>query len=345
MKSNFSGMHIGVNALFLIPGEVGGSETYLCKTLEAICRRFSAIKMTVFTNIENHSMLFSLLSRYPNASMSLLNFKAGNRFFRILREQTELPVRARKAGIDVLWSPGYTAPVLAPCPQVLSILDMQYRRYPEDLTRIARTVTDLLIKCAERCVQQFITISQFSKSEIIHFTTIPQDKIHVTPLATENENNSQKTKAELFGDTSKWMKSSKPYILAVANSYPHKNLHTLVESFSQLENRIPHRLVIVGKPRLGERHLIESLSRISNPERVIRIHGVPRSDLFSLYRCADLFVLPSLYEGFGLPILEAMMCEIPVITTKMGAIPEVGGTTLFTWMNLRRMLLRKKFSK
>jgi len=256
---------------------------------------------------------------------SRLNFHATNRYVRIFCEQMELPLKARKVGVHVLWNPGYTAPIFTPCPQVLSILDMQYRRHPEDLTPIARIATDLLIKRTQQKVRQFITISRFSKSEIIHFTSIPHDKIHVTPLAVEDVDQNNKTRVELLELVSKWLEPDVPYLLTIANSYPHKNIHTLVEAFERIEKQIPHRLVIVGKPRLGEGRLIESLSKISDPKRVVRIYGLSRPALFSLYRCAALFVFPSLYEGFGLPILEAMISETPVVTTKMASIPEVGG--------------------
>lgn len=318
MESRFSKnrLHIGVNTLFLIPGEVGGTETYLCKTLDAVCRIFPTIRLTLFTNIENHPVLCSMLSRYPQVGFSKLNFQAANRPIRIVREQTELPCKARKAGIDVMWNPGCTAPFMCHSPQVVTIHDMQYKMHPEDLSWSARLVTDLLIKAAAKRAHKFITISNFSKTEIIRFTSIPEEQLYVTPLAADDIGCDGK-KLDILQDT--------PYILTVANSYPHKNLHTLVDAFSRIEDKIPHRLVIVGKPRRGEKKLIESISRISDPNRVLRIQGLSHAELLSLYQSADLFVFPSLYEGFGLPVLEAMMAEVPVVTTRMASIPEVGG--------------------
>ena len=325
MNAERPSIHIGVNTLFLIPGEVGGSETYLCKTLDAIGRNHHYVKLTLFTNLENHSLLNSLFSRYTQVKFSILRFKATNRYNRILREQFELPFKVKQADVDVLWSPGYTAPAVVHCPQVVTIHDMQYKRHPEDLTWIARMTTDFLIKGAAKRAQQFITISRFSRAEIARFTAIPEYKIHVIPHAADDIHLKRKSRAELLEPLSKWMAPHETFILTVANSYPHKNLHTLVDAFARIENRTPHRLVIVGKPRLGEGRLIESISRISNPDRVIRIFGLSREELFTLYQCSDLFVFPSLYEGFGLPVLEAMMCKVPVVTTTKASIPEVGG--------------------
>jgi glycosyltransferase involved in cell wall biosynthesis len=325
MNAEQPSIHIGVNTLFLIPGEVGGTETYLCKTLDAICRQFPATRVTVFTNRENHLSLSSLLSKYSQTTVSRLNFYATNRYARILREQFELPAKARKVGIDVLWNPGYTAPIFLGCPQVVTIHDMQYKIHPEDLTWIARMTTDSLIKGAAKRAQQFITVSRFSKAEIIRFTSIPEDKIHVTPLAAEEIRFENKTRAELLKPVSKWVLPQESFILTVANSYPHKNLHTLIDAFGKIVNQIPHRLVIVGKPRRGERLVTKSLANLSEPGRVIRISDINREELIALYQGADLFVFPSLYEGFGLPVLEAMMCNVPVVTTTKASIPEVGG--------------------
>ena len=325
MNTERPSIHIGVNALFLIPGEVGGSETYLCKTLDAIGRNHHDVKITLFTNLENHSLLNSLFSRYTQINFYRLNFNASNRFVRILREQFELPFKVKQAGIDVLWSPGYTAPAVVHCPQAVTILDMQYKWYPEDLTWLSRITTDLLLKIAGFRAQRFLTISEFSKSEIIHFVNIPKEKIHVTYLAADDFGQGNLTKVEVSKTVSKWIPNNKKYLLTIANSYPHKNLHSLIDAFGKIINQIPHQLVIVGKPRLGEKLVKKNLANLSEPNRVIRISGLNRKELIALYKGADLFVFPSLYEGFGLPVLEAMMCKVPVVTTTKASIPEVGG--------------------
>lgn len=109
-------MRIGINTLFLIPGEVGGSQTYFCETLRAMIDQFPDDEFTLFTQRENDGFLKETFGEPGRIQYVRLDFAAMNRFVRILREQTELPWRVKKAGVDVLWSPGYTAPILCTVP-------------------------------------------------------------------------------------------------------------------------------------------------------------------------------------------------------------------------------------
>jgi glycosyltransferase involved in cell wall biosynthesis len=309
----------------MIPGEVGGSETYLRQTLRALAAHVPDVSLVLFTNRENEPVLRSDLSDFPQVEFVPLRFRAMNRYARIVREQTDLPWKATRSRVDLLWSPGYTAPLLAPCPQVLSILDMQYRRFPEDLTPLARGVTHVLVAAGARLARRVMTISEFSKQEILRFTRASADRITVTPLAADpsfgrrgSAETAAAARARLLGFTA-------PYALCVAHTYPHKNVHTLVDAFGRIADMHPHHLVLIGKPRLGETAFQEALSALPDASRVHRLPGVVREELIALYQGADVFVFPSLYEGFGLPVVEAMLAGAPVVTTRSGSIPEVAG--------------------
>lgn len=306
-------MRVGVNTLFYLPGEVGGSETYLLEILRQWKRAGVPEEVVLFTQRENHG---KLSAEFAGGGWCCVRspFCAVHRWVRIVREQTELPIRVRRAGVDVLWSPGYTAPVWSGCPQVVSLLDMQYKRFPQDLTWLARWTTHVLVQAAALDRRKaLVTISEFAKEDLLRFTSAKAERISVTPLAADPA-----FRPDEGGE-------APPYLLCVANTYPHKGVDKLIGAFALIEERIPHRLVLVGKARLGEEAVEAALKGLKDPGRFRRVAGCSREDLVRWYQGADVFVFPSLYEGFGLPVLEAMQAGVPVLTTRCGSIPEVGG--------------------
>ena len=318
-------MKVGINTLFLIPGEVGGTETYLRQTLISMAEHFPNVNMVLFTNRENDPVLRGDLGKFGQVSFDLLDFAATNRYTRIIKEQIDLPLRVRRSGVELLWSPGYTASFASPCPQVVTIHDMQYKTHPQDLTFLARLVTDTLVKMASRRCRRIIAVSQFSKDEIVKYTGAGPDKVDVVYEAANPVFGAAIPDEERRKLLATMLPGDKPYLLTVANTYPHKNIHALVRAFGALEKDIPHNLVLVGNPRRGEGEVQAALKAIPDASRVIRLKQLSMQQLAPLYQGCDAFVFPSLYEGFGLPVLEAMMAGVPVVTTRKASIPEVGG--------------------
>ena len=308
-------LRLGVNTLFYLPGEVGGSETYLLETLRALTRRPDRPDLVLFSNAENDGLL---RAEFPDAEVAATGVGATSRVARILAEQIRLPFLARRARVDALWSPGYTAPAFCACPQVVSVLDMQYKRFPQDVSWLAARAMDVLYPSAARRCAAVVAISEFAKAEAVRFLGVPPEKVTVTLLAADPAFGAP------AGVPPPAAAHGAPILLCVAHTYPHKNAGLLVRAFNRIAAEIPHRLVLVGKPRFGEPEVAAAL-KDSPPGRVVRLPGLRRRELIALYRAADWFVFPSLYEGFGLPVLEAMAAGAPVLATREASIPEIGG--------------------
>lgn len=317
MKTADSPLSVGVNTLFYIPNEVGGTETYLRNTLLAIARQEPDVRLMLFTNLENHEVLQADLGAFPQVRFVRLNFGARNRPMRIIREQLELPLKVRASGVDVLWSPGYTAALACGCPQVVTIHDMQYKVFPQDMTLMGRLAMDVLVRSAAWRCRRIIADSRFSKQQIVKFTAAGPEKVDVVYLAASRSFTEPVASRANPGGV--------PYLLCVSALWPHKNIHALVEAFGQLGQTLPHRLVLVGKPGLGEPEVDRAVEALPFPERVVRLRNLAEEELIALFQGCAVFVLPSLYEGFGLPVLEGLAAGVPVVTTRCASIPEVGG--------------------
>lgn len=324
-------MRIGINTLFLVPGDVGGTEVYLRETLKAMAAlRSNGETLVVFTNRENDRLLRADLAAFPQIEFHQIPCRAAARPLRILAEQFLLPFAARTAQADVLWSPGYTAPAVCFSPQAVTVCDLQYKSHPEDMRWMERLALDALVRTACRRCQAVLTISEFSRQEVIRYGFAKADKVHATLLGVSHDfARKQQLEPEETEQILRRLHVRRPFLLCVAHSYPHKNVDKLVAAFALLQGELPHQLVLVGKGRRGEEALNKSLLQIKQPEQALRLSGLTEQELRTLYQTADLFVLPSTYEGFGLPVLEALSAGLTALTVRAASLPEVGGEAAF----------------
>lgn len=306
-------LRLGVNALFYLPGEVGGAETYLLETLRALARRPDAPTLVLFANDENEPCL---RREFPAAEIVSAKIRAVNRIVRVATEQIRLPRLVRRARVDVLWSPGGVVPLRCHCPQVATIHDLQYKRVPADVSWCAARALDVLYPATIRHCAAIAVPSEFARREIVELLGAEAGRILVTGEGVDPAFGRPAAAPTVAGD--------RPYLLCVAHTYPHKNVAWLVRACNRLAAEIPHRLALVGQPQRGEPEVAAALRAVP-PGRVVRFAKLPRNELIALYQAADWFVFPSLYEGFGLPVLEAMCAGAPVLAIRAGAIPEVGG--------------------
>ena len=322
-------MRIGVNALFLIPGKVGGTEVYLRNLLTHLAVIDNKNEYVLFTNKEN-SGTFKI--GQTNFREVLCPIRASFRPARVVWEQLFLPFQVKRYRIDVLHSPGYTAPVMVPCCSVVTIHDMNCFYYPEDFSKLTTFFLKLLVPAAARRSNEIITVSRSSKKDIVQILKIPENKICViyeagsshlsVPIAIKNKLR-EKFK-ERHGIDRK-------FILAVSVSHPHKNLHRLIEAYDILYKRyqIDRQLLIVGTEGRAQSVLVNLTKERSLEKRIIFTGWIPDEDLSLLYSEAELFVFPSLFEGFGIPLLEAMAHVTPVVSSNTTSLPEVVGDAAF----------------
>lgn len=175
-----------------------------------------------------------------------------------------------------------------------------------------------------RRARLFLAISEFTKQEMVKILHIPPEKIEVIPCACSPEMKPITDKRRLFDLCTKYH-LPEYFVLFVGNFNPRKNLEQLIKAFDLAKKQgIPHQLIIAGEQG-WKFNRDAALQGIQHTEDIRFIGYVPDEDMPALYSAADLFVFPSLYEGFGIPVIEAQACGTPVLTSNGSALPEVGG--------------------
>ncbi|MBU2568275.1 MAG: glycosyltransferase family 4 protein, partial [Elusimicrobia bacterium] len=217
----------------------------------------------------------------------------------------------------------YFSPVFKKCPIVSVVYDITTMKY--DGYKEHREIFDLRLKNTIKRSKYLISISEYTKNDLCKYYDVQPDRIVVIPLAADEIFNMIEDKERIIAVLRKY-KIDERYILYVGNLGPHKNLHRLVNVFEKLKrvHGIPHKLVLCGKKYWGQ-EIIETIHRLNLQEEILVLDYIPDEDLPYIYSGAEMFVFISLYEGFGLPVVEAMACGVPVIASNTTSIPEVVG--------------------
>lgn len=251
-----------------------------------------------------------------------------NRIVRVLWEQLVLPLRLITRRIELLHSIHYTTPIVAACKRVVTFHDMTFFLFPDKHTLVKRIFFRLSIPLSAKIATRLIAVSRSTKTDMEKVLNVPENKIDVIhetvdfayrPLHDAKAINRIKWK---YGIQDK-------YILYVGTLEPRKNIGRLIQAYGKLvlENRITQNLVIAGKKGWAYQEIYDVVEKLSPDckKKIIFTGYVQEADLPLLYSGADLFVYPSLYEGFGIPPLEAMACGVPTISSKVSSLPEVVG--------------------
>lgn len=317
-------MRIGINTLFFIPGKVGGSETYIRNLISKLSEIDRGNEYFIFANRENFN---EFKIDKPNFHKVLCPINASFKPGRILWEQFVLPFQAWKHKIDVLFSPGYTTAVFTRCKQIVAIYDLNYYHHHEDFSRLELIFWKILIPLSARAADRIIVLSNNSKRDIENILGVPPDKIIPIYLAANTFSSFTDCTDEKIREIKKKYQIDGEYILSVAAFHPHKNLHRLIEAYKILKDKfgISYKLVLVGMKGRASKSVEDAINSAGLGNDVIFTGWIPKEDLPILYKSADVFVFPSLFEGFGIPPLEAMTCGAPVAVSNTASLPEVVG--------------------
>jgi glycosyltransferase involved in cell wall biosynthesis len=213
---------------------------------------------------------------------------------------------------DLFFSPGYNTPLLCPSPFIFTIHDLSHVYCPENSSPLIQLYYATIMKRACRRAATILTVSEFTRSQIVEWSGVPAEKVINVSCGVD-------AAYQPGGDQ---YAVPHPYLLCVSNRKPHKNEFRIIEAFAKAHLDAQIHLVFTGEPaedlkRWIDRHTLTS--------RVDFLGVVPEEKLPSLYRGARALIFPSLYEGFALPVLEAMACGVPVVTSNVTAMPETAG--------------------
>ena len=315
-------MKIGINALYLLPGRVGGSETYIRNLLKWLPVIDRGNEYVVFINEESRTVFDQ---PGPGVTIVRCPVRASNRPRRILWEQFGLPAQVQRRGIDILLSAGMTAPFRCPATSVLMLFDLQHINQPGNFPWYYLPFLRSIIYGSAKSADGVLTLSHQVKRDIIRSYRLPPERVEVTHLAVDHD------AFTLYGPPDKGTVKARyglpdRYILYAASSLPHKNHERLFQAFRQVRDSMPGlKLVLIGARDKGEGTLLHKIQVMGIGQDVLLLGWLPFEDVPSIYRASEAFIFPTLHEGFGLPVLEAMACGIPVVCSKIEPLLEVAG--------------------
>src|SRR3954467_6653176 len=311
-------LKVGLNLLHLVPGQTGGSEIYAMRLIPALLDE-GGLELVLFASREGAPAIRAELWA-AGVEVVELRVNATSRVRRVLAEQTMLPRAVRRSRVDLLHNVFTTAPALPGVPQVTTILDLIYKRFPEAHAGLLAQGMRMLVPLSAKRSRRIIAISEATKSDVVSFLGVDPSRVDVTYLAPGFSGADPEPEATLrerhsLGDA--------PIVLSVSAHRPHKNLERLIDAIAVIER--PFVLVVPGYETPWESELAAHVRRRGVQERVRLLGWLGDAELEGLYASATCMAFPSLAEGFGLPVLEAMARGLPVACSNNTSLPEVAG--------------------
>ncbi len=313
-------MHVGLNLIFLVPGETGGMEVAARELIpELIAQAPRGTRFTAFVNREAASARGGPWGELLPAVTVPVN--ARSRVQWVLGEQTLLPILAARAGIDLMHSMASTAPLTGRFLRVVTVHDLIYAHFPDTHAGIRDKGMKVLVPAAARRADRVIADSQSTRDDLVALLDIAPERLDVVPLglgAIRREEPTPESEARArFG------LGARRVVLSLSAKRPHKNLLALIGALAQMAPLVRPLLLLPGYPTAHEAEL-RARAELLGVSGDVRFPGwLSDADLEGVWALADAFVFPTLYEGFGLPVLEAMARGVPVACSNVAALREV----------------------
>jgi glycosyltransferase involved in cell wall biosynthesis len=313
---------VALNLLYLVPREVGGTEVYARRLVPELARLRPEVEWIVFAGSEAAPALRE--DGWPD-SVRIVPVRVRSRIkpARVAFELAVLPALAARERADLLHSLGTTSPLAGRVPRVVMIHDLIFRHYRRDFPAASRLALDALVPAGARRARRVQVNSEATKRDVVEQCRVDPARIDVVPLGHGMRDARPASEADLRG---RFDLGDAPVVLTVSPPLPHKNLERLVEAVRMLGSMDrPPVLALVGHAGREGDLLRAWIAEHGVGDRV-RITGwISDEDLEGLYRLAACCAYPSLYEGFGLPVLEAMHRGVPVACSDITSLPEVAG--------------------
>jgi glycosyltransferase involved in cell wall biosynthesis len=329
-------MRIGIDATAVPPKPMGAGR-YIIYLIHELAKLKPSHEFIIFAQ----EYLAPYLSSLVSDGLHIEWVKDMSPQRRLIWEQTIFLRLIRQMGLDLLHSPHYTMPLFCPVPSVVTFHDMSFFIYPKKHTLPKRVFFPWMMRRSSDNAEIIITDSESTRRDAIRFLEISPEKIVTVHLGYQDIFR-QILDQEILSDIRQKYKLPEKFIYYAGAIEPRKNVPLLLRVFENIvQEGFPHHLVLTGGLGWSYDEVLSQIDTMQCRDRVHRIGHVPSSDLPGFYNLAEVFVYPSVYEGFGLPPLEGMACGTPVITTNISAMPEfVGAAGILVSPNDERALFQ-----